>query len=120
MAIFVLFDHCFISNLKLIIGDSDFHLDADEVTVMPIGYAGVAIVFKSDDDSNELDEALILTLVPKPFTLQIFPRGEAVFFMNTINLTILDHKGIVHNCLQSMVILSIEIETFKLSNMLDN
>ena len=64
------------------------------MTVTPTGDAGVAIVFKSDDDSNELDETLTLTLVPKPFTLQTFPRGEAVFFMNSINLTILDHKGI--------------------------
>ena len=85
------------------------------MTVTPTSDTGVAIVFKSDDDSNELDETLTLTLVPKPFTLQTFPRGEAVFFMNSINLTILDHKGIVHNCLQSMVPLSIntEIVTFK-------
>ena len=96
-AIFTLFDRCFIS---IIIGDSDFHLDADAVIVMPTGDAGVDIVFESNDDSNEMDETLILTLVPKPFTLQTFPRGEAVFFMNAINLTILDHKGIVYsNCL---------------------
>ena len=82
------------------IGDSDFHLDADAVTVVPTGDAGVNIVFESDADSNEMDETLTLILVPKPFTLQTFPRGEAVFFMNAINLTILDHKGIVYsNCL---------------------
>ena len=60
---------------------------------MPNGDTSVSIVFKHDDESNELDETLTLTLVPKPFTLQTFPRGEAVFFINTINLTILDAKG---------------------------
>ena len=72
-------------------------MDADAVTVMPTSDAGVDIVFEPDHDSTELDETLTLILVPKPFTLQTFPRGEAVFFMNAINLTILDHKGIVHN-----------------------
>ena len=99
-SIIPIFDHLLYVNN---IGDSDFHLDADAVIVMPTGDAGVDIVFESNDDSNEMDETLILTLVPKPFTLQTFPRGEAVFFMNAINLTILDHQGIVHNCLQSMV-----------------
>ena len=99
--------------LYINIGDSDFYLDADAVTVVPTGDAGVNIVFESDADSNEEGETLILILVPKPFTLQTFPRGEAVFFMNSINLTILDHKGIVYNCLQSMMPLDYEIETFK-------
>ena len=81
----------------VIIGDSDFRLDVKTVTVMPEGDTDVSIVFKHDEDYNELDETLTLTLVPKPFTLQTFPHGEAVFFINTINLTILNAKGIVHN-----------------------
>ena len=97
IAIFGLLDHLLYVNN---IGDSDFHLNADAVTVMPTGDAGVNIVFESDADSNEMGETLTLILAPKPFTLQTFPRGEAVFFMNAINLTILDHKGIVYsNCL---------------------
>ena len=104
----------FMSTYILIfIGDSDFHLDDDTVTVTPTGDAGVAIIFESDDDSNELGETLTLTLVPKPFTLQTFPRGEAVFFMNSINLTILDYKGIVHNYLQSMVPPCIDIQVWR-------
>ena len=80
--------------LLIFTGDSDFRLDVDAITVMPNGDTSVSVLFKHDDESNELDETLTLTLVPKPFTLQTFPRGEAVFFMNTINLTILDAKGI--------------------------
>ena len=83
-----------------VLGDSDFHLDVDAIVVMPDDDTDIAITFESDDDSNEMDETLALALVPKPFTLQTFPRGEAVFFMNTITLTILDAQGIV---LQSVV-----------------
>ena len=89
--------------LLIFIGDSDFRLDIDAITVMPNGDTDVSIVFKHDDESNEQDEILTLTLVPKPFTLQTFPRGEAVFFINTINLTILDAKGITLIFLQSVL-----------------
>ena len=63
------------------------------ITVMPKNHTNVAIVFKADADANELGESLTLTMVPKPFTLQTFPSGEAVFFRNTMNITILDAKG---------------------------
>jgi hypothetical protein len=69
-------------------------LAVDALTVTPGSDTDVAIVFERDDDSTEQDETLTLTLVPKPFTLQTFPSGEGVFFINTIDLTILDDKGI--------------------------
>ena len=78
-----------------LIGDADFHLDVDTITVTPKDHTNVAIVFNADAGTNELDESLTWTLVFKPFTLQTFPHGEAVFFRNTINVTILDAKGIV-------------------------
>lgn len=86
------------------IGDSDFLLDIDEVTIMPESPADIAIVYKSYDDLNNQNETLTLTLLPKPFTLQTFPRGEAVFFMNTMMLTVMDTKGIAN--LQSVVSLN--------------
>ena len=86
------------------IGDSDFLLDVDAVTIMPESATDISIVYKSYDDLNDQNETLTLTLLPKPFTLQTFPRGEAVFFMNTMMLAVMDTKGIAN--LQSVVSLN--------------
>ena len=93
------------SKLINFIGDSDFLLDVDAVTVVPENATDIAIVFTSDDDSNEQNETLTLILLPKPFTLQTFPRGEAVFFVNTMNLTIIDAQGNAQNYFASVCLL---------------
>ena len=52
----------------------------------------VSITLIADGIVNEPSETFLLKLEPKPFTLQTIPRGEAVFFRNVLNLTILDGK----------------------------
>ena len=57
----------------------------------PNGYWGVVnITFLSDGIIREGNESLTLYLNPTPSTLHAFPTGEAVFFKNAVNLTIMD------------------------------
>ena len=50
----------------------------------------VNITFLTDGIPNEGNESLTLYLVPTPSSVHIMPNGEAVFFRNTLNLTIMD------------------------------
>ena len=54
----------------------------------------VEVTFLADGITQEgNDESLTLHLIPTPSTLQTIPIGEAVFFKNVINLTIVDADG---------------------------
>lgn len=50
----------------------------------------VEVTFLTDGITQEGNESLTLRLIPIPSTLQTLPTGEAVFFGNVINLTIMD------------------------------
>ena len=51
----------------------------------------IVFIFNLDDTITEdVNESLILQLVPTPATLQIMPTGEGVFFKEEIPLTIMD------------------------------
>ena len=57
----------------------------------PNGCWGVVnITFLSDGIAREGNESLTLYLNPTPSTLHAIPTGEAVFFKNAVNLTIMD------------------------------
>ena len=71
---------------------SDFSLETTRVEVRSMANdpAVVAIKFLTDHVTREANESLTLQLLPTPSTLQIIPAGEAVFFKNAIDLTIMD------------------------------
>ena len=50
----------------------------------------VNIMFLTDGNTREGNESLTLYLIPTPSTLRNIPAGEAVFFKNAVNLTIMD------------------------------
>lgn len=66
-------------------------METRTIQVTHMGDPGsVAITFLIDGVVQEASETLSLELVPTPSTLRTLPSGEAVFFVSTINLTILD------------------------------
>ena len=72
-------------------GTSDFSIGTDGIQIRPTGDPeAVAVAFLTDEIIQEANESLTLHLAPTPSTLQTIPIGEAVFFRNTINLTIMD------------------------------
>ena len=72
---------------------SDYSIGDSAIEVVAMGgHTSVTIIFNADQVADEPNESFMLKLEPKPFTLQTFPRGEAVFFRNIINLTIVDPK----------------------------
>ena len=75
-----------------VIDASDFSLETSRVEVRPTANepAVVAIKFLTDHVAREANESLTLQLLPTPSTMQTIPAGEAVFFKNAINLTIMD------------------------------
>ena len=75
-------------------GFSDFSLETNRIQVPPVGDPTVVeIIFLADSVTEEGTEGLTLDLLPTPSTLQTIPIGEAVFFKNAINLTIVDAGG---------------------------
>ena len=51
----------------------------------------VVLTLLADKVAEEVNESLILELVPTPATLQIMPIGEGVFFKQEIALIIMDN-----------------------------
>ena len=51
----------------------------------------VNVSFITDDIAQEYNETVTLVLVPLPTT--ILPTGEAVFFLNTTDMIIIDTDG---------------------------
>ena len=51
----------------------------------------VNVTFTTDDISQEYNETVTLVLVPLPTTN--LPKGEAVFFLNTTDMIIIDSDG---------------------------
>ena len=63
----------------------------NRIQVKPISDPRVVeVTFLADGVTQEGNESLTLHLIPTPSTLQTIPTGEAVFFKNAINLTIVD------------------------------
>ena len=50
----------------------------------------VEFIFYIDGIAREGNETLTLHLIPPPSTIQTMPTGEAVFFENNLELTIMD------------------------------
>ena len=74
---------------------SDFSLETSRVKVRPVdGPSVMAITFLPDGVPQEANESLTLQLLPTPSTLRTMPAGEAVFFKNAVDLTIVDADGI--------------------------
>jgi hypothetical protein len=74
--------------------NSDFSLETNRIEVRPRGDSSVVeVTFLTDGGTQEGNESLTLHLNPTPSTLLIIPAGEAVFFRNAINLTIVDANG---------------------------
>jgi hypothetical protein len=65
-------------------------LKKNKIKVKPERHQRVKVYFLADGVTQEGNESLILHLNPTPPTLRIIPAGEAVFFRNAINLTIMD------------------------------
>ena len=53
----------------------------------------VSFTFLVDGVPREGNETLSLNLVPLASTLQTMPNGEAVYFLNSMELTIMDADG---------------------------
>ena len=80
--------------MHCIIDTSDFSLETSRVHIRPMDDPNVvAITFLKDSITQEADESLTLQLLPTPSTLQTIPTGEAVFFNNILDLTIVDADG---------------------------
>ena len=78
----------------IVIDASDFSLETSRVQIKPTDDPRVvAITFLTDHVTQEANESLTLQLLPTPSTLQTIPTGEAVFFKNAIELTIVDADG---------------------------
>jgi hypothetical protein len=75
-----------------VIDTSDFSLETSRVEVRPAANdpTDIVIKFLIDHIAREDNESLTLQLLPTPSTLQTIPTGEAVFFKNIIELTIVD------------------------------
>ena len=80
--------------MHCIIDTSDFSLETSRVHIRPMGDPKVVtITFLMDSITQEADESLTLQLLPTPSILQTMPIGEAVFFRNILDLTIMDADG---------------------------
>ena len=66
-------------------------METSRILLRPaVGPSTVEIMFLVDGVSQEGDESLTLQLMPTVSTLLTIPIGEAVFFKNTMTLTISD------------------------------
>ena len=80
--------------MHCIIDTSDISLETSRVHIRPMGDPNVVVItFLKDSITQEADESLTLQLLPTPSTLQTIPTGEAVFFKNILDLTIVDADG---------------------------
>ena len=73
----------------------------------------VNVSFLTDDSAQEYNETVTLVLVPLPTTN--LPKGEAVFFLNTTDMTIVDTDGeyIMLNYIANIIV-SVMMYTFNM------
>ena len=72
-------------------GSSDILMENGILTLEAMGDPrNFVVTFLMDAVAQETNETFSLELVPTFSTLQTLPNGEAVFFRNFINLTIID------------------------------
>ena len=72
-------------------GNSDFSLQSDRITLRNTDDPEVAVIeFLTDGLANEGNESFNLWLGPLPSTVQTMPAGKGVFFMDILELTIVD------------------------------
>ena len=71
----------------------------------------VNVTFTTDDIAQEYNETVTLVLVPLPTTN--LPKGEAVFFLNTTDMIIIDTDGEYIILMLYHIVNSLSDDTFK-------
>ena len=80
-------------NHNNISGSSDVSLKQDSVVLRSTDPAESVLFTFIVDGISEGNESFSLNLVPLASTLQTMPNGEAVYFLSSLELTIMDADG---------------------------